>query len=284
MSNVPFPWLWFCEDCGIIGSLLSDSGTLGAQKKLPIAHETASENCRGRGLKLISIEEMCSEKILGKARSRPHPLIVSYSTTDEYAECAKVLGRSIRLHRLDYEIDRIPIEELRVEETPLEKVPYGEDPKKLRFWKASVLYKPKFIRKKLEAHPDRDIIWIDADAKLLDFPKFLMAEKPEFDISFYHMDTLGNEPFGGTVFYRNRPSVYSLVNQWEAEVKKNPKDLDEQSLSKVVRDRKDIVFQILPPEYCWVERWMRQKHPGTTPVIEQHAISRPLENVIRRPI
>lgn len=278
------PWLWFCEDCGVVAVLLSDDGVVDAQKQMALAHGASSENCRGRGLRLVSREEMAAAKVLGRVRTRPYPLIVSYVTSDEYAEHAKMLARSIRLHRLDYEIDRIKPEELRVEETPLEKVPYGEDPKKLQFWKASVLYKPKFMRKKLEAHPDRDIIWIDADAKLLDFPKFLMVEKPEFDVSYYHMDTLGNEPFGGTVFYRNRASVHALVNQWEAEVKKNPKSLDEHSLAKVVRERKDVIFQILPPEYCWVERWMRQKHPGTTPIIEQYAVSRPLEIVVRRPI
>lgn len=278
------PWLWFCEDCGVIGVLLSDDGATDAQRRLGPVHTSSSENCRGRGLKLVSCAEMNSDKVLGKTRTRPYPLIVSYATTDEYAEYGKLLARSIRLHRLDYEIDRIPTAELNVESVPLEKLPYGEDPKKLQFWKASVLYKPKFIRKKLEAHPDRDIVWIDADAKLLDFPKFLMVENPEFDISYYHTDVLGNEAFGGTVFYRNRASVYSLIDQWEAETKKNPKALDEQSLAKVVRERKDLVFQVLPPEYCWVERWMRQMHRGTTPIIEQHAVSRPLLNPVRRPI
>lgn len=278
------PWLWFCEDCGVIGVLLSDDGVTDAQRRLGAVHTSSSENCRGRGLKLVSCGEMNSDKVLGKTRTRPYPLIVSYATTDEYAEYGKLLARSIRLHRLDYEIDRISTAELNVEGVPLEKLPYGEDPKKLQFWKASVLYKPKFIRKKLEANPDRDIIWIDADAKLLDFPKFLMVEKPEFDISYYHSDVQGDEAFGGTVFYRNRASVYSLIDQWEAETKKNQKALDEQSLAKVVRERKDLVFQTLPPEYCWVERWMRQKHPGTTPIIEQHAVSRPLLNPVRRPI
>jgi hypothetical protein len=284
MSTQSTPWLWFCEDCGVIGVLLSDNGVIDAQKELAVEHRTSSEACRGRGLKLVSREEMASAKILGKIRNRPYPLIVSYFTTDEYAEHAKMLGRSTRIHRLDYEIDQISPEELHVDSVPLEKVPHGEDPKKLQFWKASVLYKPLFIKKKLEAHPDRDIVWIDADAKLLDFPKFLMVEKPDFDISYYHMDVLGNEPFGGTVFYRNTQAVRSLVDQWEVEVKKNPKALDEHSLSKVVRERKDIVFQILPPEYCWVERWMRQKHRAAVPIIEQHAISRPLEIVVRRPI
>ena len=277
------PWLWFCEDCGVIGTLLSSDGAIDAQKKLTVAHGAASENCRGRGLKLVPRDEIVSTRILGKVRLRPYPLIVSYYTNDEYGEYAKALSRSIRLHRLDYEIDRIASEELHVESYPLEKIP-GEDPIKYRFWKTSVLYKPQFIRKKLEANPGRDIIWIDADAKLLDFPKFLMEERPDFDVSYYHMDVLGNEPFGGTVFYRNTQAVRSLIDQWEAEVKKNPKALDEQSLAKVVRERKDLVFQILPPEYCWVERWMRQKHRGTTPIIEQHAISRPLLNPVRRPI
>lgn len=211
------------------------------------------------------------------------PLVVTYATSDEYAEYAKVLARSVRLFRIECEIDLISPEELRVDQYPLEKLPYGEDPKKLRFWKASVLYKPTFMRMKLAANPDRDIIWIDADARLLDYPRLLMAEKPDFDISFYHMDVLGNEPFGGTVFYRNSTAVRSLVEQWEAEVKKNPKALDELSLSKVVRERSDIVFKPLPPEYCWVERWMRQKHRGTTPIIEQHAVSRPQLGVLRKP-
>jgi hypothetical protein len=243
--------------------------------------------CPGHGLKLISREDSMGEKVLGRMRRRPRPLIVSYFTNEEYGAHAKVLGGSVRLLRLDYEIDMIDPKELvnekvSTEKTALEKIP-GAEPIK-RAWKEAVLYKPEFIKKKLRDHPDRDIIWIDADAKLLTYPEFLMVEKPDFDISYHHMDVLGEFTFGGTVFYRNCPAVVSLVDQWADEVKRNPKALDEQSLATVVKAREDIVFKTLPPEYCWVERWMRTNHRSATPVIEQYAVSRPLLNPIRMPV
>jgi hypothetical protein len=281
-------WIWFCEDCGVVGTFqLHLDDTPEVNRKLHSVHRAssaASLKCPGHGLKLISPDDLRGEKIFGRMRRHPRPLIVSYFTNEEYGAYATILGGSARLLRLDYEIDQIDPKELEIEKVAIEKVPGFEDPGKLRAWKAAVLYKPEFIRRKLRLHPGRDIIWVDADAKILTYPEFLMAENPDFDISYFHMDVLRDITFGGTVFYRNCPAVVSLVDEWAAEVKRNPKALDERSLATVVKARKDIVFKSLPPELCWVERWMRANYRSATPVIEQYAVSRPLVNPIRMPV
>jgi hypothetical protein len=258
------PWLWFCEDCGQVG-VFQDQAVIvaDARGKLNKIHSAVSAECRGRSLKLVSREDLKSEKLLGCFRRHQPPLIVSYYTNETYAEKAMDLIRSVRLLRLDYEIEKV---------------------NGIGTWEAAVLYKPEFIRKKLKEHHGRDIVWIDADAKVLTYPAFLMVEKPMFDISYYHMDVLREVIFGGTVFYRNCNAVASLVDEWEAETKKNPKTLDENSLAKVLKARKDIIFKTLPPEYCWVERWMRPRHLAVVPVIEQYAISRPNLVPIRMPV
>jgi hypothetical protein len=205
---------------------------------------------------------MRREKIIGRMRRRLRPLIVSYFTNETYEAAANKLASSVQLLRLDHEIEHVP---------------------GLGTWKEAVLHKPLFIKKKLLAHPDRDIVWVDADAIVLSYPEFLMVENPDFDLSYY-MDPWGKDVFGGTVFYRNTPAVHSLVDEWAEECKNDPLLLDERSLDRAVRRRKDIVLKALPVEYCWVERWFRKTFPSATPIIEQYAISRPAVNPVRLPV
>lgn len=205
---------------------------------------------------------MRREKIIGRMRRRQRPIIVSYFTNEVYEAAASKLASSIRLLRLDYEIEQV---------------------NGFATWKDAVLHKPTFMKKKLLAHPDRDVIWVDADALVLSYPEFLMVEEPDFDISYY-ADQWGKDVFGGTVFYRNAPVVHAFVDEWAEECKKEPALLDERSLDRAIKRCKDIVFKVLPPEYCWVERWFRRIYPSVTPVIEQYAISRPAVSPVRLPV
>jgi hypothetical protein len=246
---------WFCEDCGTVGVIqVPENDPVEAGIRLIAVHSGTSPRCSGYGVKSFSRSDLASERILGRMRRRKRPLIVSFYTNDTYEGYAFHLEDSIRCLRLDYEIEKIS---------------------GIYTWRDAVLSKPSFIKKMLLAHPDQDIVWIDADAKILSYPDLLMKESPEFDIAYYCPGDRPSDPFGGTVFYRNSTTVHRLVDDWIDECRQNPDLLDERSLHKLVTSRSDVVFKTLPPTYCWVERWMRKKYPFEVPVIEQYAASRP---------
>lgn len=245
--------IWFCQSCGVIASIMKTSDRF-SMEKIALAHSTYSKGCPGNELKVVDPEEILKEGILGKVPKKELPLVVSYYTNDVYKKAANGLESSLRLLRLDYEIHEVPW---------------------IKTWKEGVLYKPSFLKKMLEEHPGRDIVWIDADAYVRAYPDLIIRENPEFDVAFYHAASGYKEVYGGTIFLKNSPKILSLVGDWILECRKDPESLDEVNLGRAVQKRKDLVFKLLPAGYCWVERWMRGQKPLEEVVIEHFAISRP---------
>lgn len=248
-GTITLPMLWYCEDCGIIASAIPNGNPLELAHK---SHAVSSRTCPGHGLKIVPSTAMARPAILGRIPKRIRPLIVSYWTNDDYERSAKALEASIRLLRLPHIFSKVD----------------GIDT-----WEKAVLYKPRYILQALSDHPDRDIIWIDADASVKIYPKLLMDDF-DADVALFHRLPDMGEVYGGTMFFKNNDKVHSLVQEWIAVCEGFPYLLDERSLAHAIKGRKDIVFKTLPAGYCWVDRWMRKYFPAEEVVIEQYAVSR----------
>ena len=86
------------------------------------------------------------------------------------------------------------------------------------YWEANTRIKPHFILDCLEQFPDKDVLYLDADA---------MVKKPlshfntvTADVEFYKtkgMAGMSHDYLASTLFFRNTPATIALVKQWIAE-------------------------------------------------------------------
>ncbi len=95
-------------------------------------------------------------------------------------------------------------------------------------WKHNTNLKPFVIEEALNNH-DESIVVLDADSRLLEYPKLFDMIPIEYDCAFFYLnwdEWYGNgsktkELCSGTLFFRNREICMDLVREWQKECKKN---------------------------------------------------------------
>ena len=86
------------------------------------------------------------------------------------------------------------------------------------YWEANTRIKPHFILECLQRFPDKNVLYLDADALVkrpLDYFNNITA-----DVSFYKtkgMVGMSHDYLASTMFFRNTHNTTSLVKQWIAE-------------------------------------------------------------------
>jgi hypothetical protein len=131
--------------------------------------------------------------------------------------------------------------------------------------KANWTHKPAFIRKQLEQNRC-PILWIDADAEIKVKPTLL--ETISCNVAAHHSGLF----MAGTIFFCYGDDItFSLFDKWEALIAEGIEEPI--AFSRAVEETPNLRVSSLPPTYCWVERWMRQRFPMASPVIEQFAVS-----------
>lgn len=86
------------------------------------------------------------------------------------------------------------------------------------YWEANTRTKPHFILECLQQFPDKDVLYLDADAlvkKPLDYFNHIRA-----DVAFYKtkgMPGMSHDYLASTMFFKNTATTISLVQQWIAE-------------------------------------------------------------------
>lgn len=109
-------------------------------------------------------------------------------------------------------------------------------------WRKNCQYKALIIKSKLE-ELNSPVVWLDADAVLLSYPK--LFENIEEDIALAKY----GEVMSGTLYFKPTQNVFSLLDQWIDENFKNPLTLDQSILDKVLKSN-DIKIKRLPFSYC----------------------------------
>lgn len=86
------------------------------------------------------------------------------------------------------------------------------------YWEANTRIKPHFILECLKQFPEKDVLYLDADAlvkKSLDYFNHITA-----DVAFYKtkgMSGMSHDYLASTMFFKNTPNTIKLVQQWIAE-------------------------------------------------------------------
>jgi hypothetical protein len=129
------------------------------------------------------------------AKPKPAPVLyVTLHTDDEYyTKTVEPLIASLERHGLPYVVYRFPNT--------------GD-------WKKNTFLKVRACRRALLEHPDRSIVFLDADAEVVETPKLFNTLSARADFAAHF--TRGNALLlSGTIFFNNTRAALRLLDEWE---------------------------------------------------------------------
>ena len=161
---------------------------------------------------------------------------------------------------------------------------YIEPIESLGNWSRNTSFKAEFILQMLEKWK-QDIIWIDADATIEQYPKLLYNIPIEKDIAVFYLDlylhwrNISNqkkrELISATMMFRYNPKVIKFVKEWISRCKANPNMWEQKVLQNLLEKDNTLNIYKLPQEYCSIVLY-NDKVPKyiKNPIIIQHQVSR----------
>ena len=103
--------------------------------------------------------------------------------------------------------------------------------KNLGSWVKNCAIKSEFIRDMLIKFPNEDLLYLDADAIVIAYPKYFDTFQGDLGTHMYH----GREMLSGTIYLRNNIKIQQLVDLWVTEQKMFPEKWDQKVLQSVVK-------------------------------------------------
>lgn len=151
------------------------------------------------------------------------------------------------------------------------------------YWEANTRIKPHFILECLQKFPEKDVLYLDADAlvkKSLDYFNHITA-----DVAFYKtkgMPGMSHDYLASTMFFKNTSNTIKLVEQWIAEqVNGKRTQVDQDSLDAAMEKLGDtLTVESLNPGYIKI---FDKDYDGDV-YIEQYQASRGHTKLKRRNI
>lgn len=178
------------------------------------------------------------------------PIVVSFFT-EEYNNHAYKLFRSIRKFGLEHEIHKV---------------------NKFKSWTIGTQYKAIFLQQMLERFPGRNLLWIDADGIIKQYPTLFDNFEGDLGVHFRN----GSELLSGTIYLKNNSKVKSLINKWIFNNNTDQNKWDQRGLQEALSGWNGTVVNI-PAEYTKIFDLM-----SGTAVIEHFQASREVRSIIGR--
>lgn len=183
-------------------------------------------------------------------------IVVSFFTKgSDYEKDARRLKRSLRKFKIDYDIKGVE-----------QKLESRYD------WKMNTHYKPEFILQMVEKHPDKSIVWVDADAEVVKEPVKFKSFTDDVGV---HMrprpDGQQPELLSGTMIFKNNEKSREILHKWiDRNYEDQVMDKSEQiNLQKVLEVVQPVSINWLPHSYVSFDIY-----PDDDPVIVHHQASR----------
>ncbi|MBW2560048.1 MAG: hypothetical protein JRE40_04235, partial [Deltaproteobacteria bacterium] len=133
------------------------------------------------------------------------------------------------------------VEELRALEKTLDQ--FGLDKclsllPSLGSWEENCIQKTGIIATTMKKYPDRPVVWIDADARIISIPHMLMNMPVGIDFAVHYCYTKRqtNVLNSGTLYFAPTKEARELVRLWEKKNVENPKEWDQRNLQAVVKE------------------------------------------------
>jgi|TARA_Y100000310_G_C20418275_1_gene685401 hypothetical protein len=119
-------------------------------------------------------------------------------------------------------------------------------------WEKNCAHKAEFILESLQSQ-DKNIVWLDSDARILQYPQLFHSIKEDFGVFFRR----GKELLSGTMYWRNNDKVLDLLSKWVTKCHKLPTEWDQRVLQMLLKENEDaITLKRLPPTYCTISKLM----------------------------
>lgn len=153
------------------------------------------------------------------------PVYTSFFTPGRYADHAVRLIASLKAHQLFYVVAAAPA---------------------FSSWQAATHHKPAHLLKMRKSHPGRAIVWLDADACVVQPPALFDALPDDFAAYWHH----GTELFSGTLFFGATDAADNLLRVWRDGCHATPAVIDQQVLQRVLHP--ELRTYGLPAAYCHI--------------------------------
>lgn len=143
-------------------------------------------------------------------------------------------------------------------------------------WQENTIYKATFIKEVLNKFPDFNIVFVDGDAILYEYPELFNNIKEDFAVHFFKKKQLAS----GTLFFKNNTIIREFVDDWIKENKNSSTTLEQQNLQNVfTRKWKEVLTtNYLPENYCYIFDIAIDKE--IKPVIKHFQLSRKTRKII----
>ncbi len=136
---------------------------------------------------------------------------------------------------------------------------YIEEVPDLGDWYKNTSFKSKFVLKCLEKFKE-DIIFLDADATIEEFPQLLFEIPKECDIAVHMLDWRlhwknekghsHREFLSGTMFMRYTPEMLEIVKDWGEQCDNVPGIIEQKILGNLIKESTAVNLYELPASYC----------------------------------
>ncbi len=188
------------------------------------------------------------------------PYVVCAFYTPDYAQVVAGLAECLAKQGLDHHLEEVQ--------------PAGS-------WEANTRLKPGFIARCLTRFPDRDILYLDADARIHQAPVLFDAITTDVAIRLFRVTKRGRtwlRPSANTIYFRNTAASRALVDAWvRLTARAKPHEVDEDTLCRALDKAGSLSITALPLAYAKVF-----DAAGGAPVIEQLQVSRNKPRALRR--
>ncbi len=199
-------------------------------------------------------------KVLANKPDRP--MVVSFYTLGTgYEKEAKRLIRELHLFGFEHDIQGIPS--------------FGS-------WQANTQYKAKFIAGMMEKYPSHNILWLDVDSSIYQYPE--VFDDADFDLGVHRIDwskygsRRDHQLANAVIYLKNTLMVREFVQEWIKLNESSPDRIEMQTMAEVLdKWESELNFYNLPASYCQIFDLMASEG---YPVIEQRQASRQYRNKV----
>jgi hypothetical protein len=116
-------------------------------------------------------------------------------------------------------------------------------------WHLNTAFKATFLRKLREERPRTPLIFLDADARVMERPR-LFSGLDRYDLAAHYFR--GTELASGTLYLSPTPESYELVRRWEWRCQRQPELLDQRALQIEAEAMPGLTTYRLPAAYCFI--------------------------------
>lgn len=113
-------------------------------------------------------------------------------------------------------------------------------------WTLNCYYRAVVIQKAMLKYPNKNIVWIDADARIRKYPKLFDDMKAQIAATYR-----GDELLWGTVFYKNCDLVFEFCDDWWKDRGLSQRRTVQSLLDKYIKER-GLSFYKLPTTYTQI--------------------------------